>query len=82
MPIYGYQRRVADEKYGLLEMKEVSFNCPSSDLRKVAEFFVNCANALDDGTWRHSHLHMRGAPEGVDIIVLCPSTNTSSQTTQ
>ncbi len=77
MPIYGYQRAVVDQEYGLLEMREVSFDLGAADLRRVAAFLRHCADRLDAGEWRSDHAHLdnfdpewvRDHPE-LNVVVL------------
>jgi hypothetical protein len=71
MPVYGYKRRGFDKPPGLLEMKEVSFEITTDEMRRMAAFFIACADEIDGGAWRTSHLHMRNPP-GAKIIVLEP----------
>jgi hypothetical protein len=71
--IYGYaSQQLSDE--GLLEMREVSFDFPASALREVADFLNSCAELLEKGEFRHSHLHIRSCTKwrflDTDIIVL------------
>jgi len=69
MPVNGYKRRGFEKPVGLLEMKEVSFDITTDEMRRVAEFFNSCADEIDSGKWRTSHLHMKNPP-GAEIIIL------------
>jgi hypothetical protein len=73
MPAYGYSSRVVDDKFGLLQLREVSFDLSPTQLRSVAAFLTDCADRLDNGSWRSDHVHMPRPPAEVDIIVLIPS---------
>jgi hypothetical protein len=73
MPVYGYQRQAVDEEYGVLEMREVSFALSPDELRNVAAFLVACADDIDGGSWPSDHRHMKGAPDGIEFVVLLQS---------
>lgn len=77
--IYGYSKRIADEKHGLHEMREVSFEFAPSDLRRVAAFLNSAADALEQDSLRSSHVHIDSWDRGwnadfpnCDVIVLHP----------
>lgn len=57
MPIYGYSKRVLNE-YGLHDLSEVTFQLPTSDLRRVAAFLIACAEGIESGGWQSSHAHL------------------------
>jgi len=57
MAMFGYSKRVVNE-HGLHELQEVTFDVPLSDLRRIAAFLVECANAAESREWRNSHRHL------------------------
>lgn len=71
-------------KYGLLEMKEVSFALNPTGLKMVAQFFQTIANEMEAGQaepgWhRHIETYSKGwrrAYPGLDIVVLAPAEKT------
>jgi hypothetical protein len=69
MPVYGYQRRIVGQEYGLLEMREVTFQMAPTELRRVAAFLVEYADRIDRGDWKSDHAHMKDAPDGIEIVV-------------
>jgi hypothetical protein len=77
MPAYGYQRTVVDPEYGLLELREVSFDLSSDGLRRLAAFLRDCADRAEAGDLRSDHVHIeefdrawkRESPD-LDVIVL------------
>ncbi len=69
MQVYGYQQRVADEEFGLLQMREITFDATAAELRAVAAFILDCAERFESRDWRSSHRHMTPAMPGVEIIV-------------
>ncbi len=79
MPIFGYKRAIANEEFGLLELREISFDLDPDDLRRVSRFLEHIAAEIESGTWRSSHDHLSafdsswrvGHPE-VDVIILNP----------
>jgi hypothetical protein len=79
MPIYGYKREVANAEFGLLELREISFNLQADDLRRVSRFLERCAVEIESGLWRSSHVHLssldpswRACHPDTDVIVLNP----------
>ena len=79
MPIFGYKRAVVDEEFGLLDLREISFDLPPEDLRRVARFLDYFAGEIESGAWRGSHVHIgsfdpswRAGQSGADVIVLNP----------
>jgi hypothetical protein len=78
MAVFGYSKRVVNE-HSLCELKEVTFDVPLSDLRRIATFLIACADQAESGEWQSSHLHLTGFdprwdidhPES-DVIVLHP----------
>lgn len=77
MPAYGYQRTVVDPEYGLLELREVSFDLGPDALRRLAAFLRDCADRAEAGGLRSDHVHIeefdrewkRASPD-LDVIVL------------
>lgn len=77
MPVYGYQRTVVNPEYGLLELREVSFNLSPDALRRLATFLRDCADSGEAGVLRSDHIHIeefdrtwkRENPD-LDVIVL------------
>lgn len=78
MPVFGYKRRAFDKPPGLLEMKEVSFEITTDEMRRMAAFLTSCADEIDSGSWRTSHLHMKNPP-GAEIIVIGPPRRTNAE---
>ena len=75
MPVYGYSNGVVNE-YGLHEMKEVTFDVPLSDLRKIAAFLIECADLAESRQWRGDHRHLQAASppwNDCDVIVIHPN---------
>lgn len=77
MPIYGYQRDVVDPEFGLLELREVSFDLSPDGLRRVADFLRYHADRMEAGDWRSSHGHIdtyddrwRHDHPGLDLVVI------------
>jgi hypothetical protein len=58
MQVYGYQRAVVDAKFGLLELREISLDSDSTDLRRLASFLEHFADQIESRTWRSSHAHL------------------------
>ena len=79
MPIFGYQRAIANEEYGLLELREISFDLNPDDLKRLARFLEHYAAEIESGEWRSSHVHLSafdpswrvGHPDD-DVIILNP----------
>jgi hypothetical protein len=79
MPIYGYQRAVVDEGFGLLELREISLDFDSGGLRRLARFLEHFADQIESRALRNSHVHIttfdlewgRDHP-GIDVIILNP----------
>ncbi|WP_165253748.1 Imm32 family immunity protein [Paludisphaera soli] len=77
MPAYGYQKTVVDPEYGLLELREVSFDLSPDGLRRLAAFLRDCADRAEAGDLRSDHVHIeefdrawkRESPD-LDVIVL------------
>ena len=77
MPAYGYQRKVVDPEYGLMELREVSFDLSPEGLRRLAAFLRDCADRVEAGDLRSDHVHIeefdrawsRDHPD-LDVIVL------------
>jgi hypothetical protein len=79
MPIYGYARKVVDEEYGLLELREISLEFSPEGSRSVARFLDHYADRLESGKWRCGHIHLtefdpdwRADHPGADVIVINP----------
>lgn len=58
MPVYGYQRAVVDSRFGLLELREVSFAFDPAGLRRVAAFLLHYAERMESGDWKSDHVHL------------------------
>ena len=66
-----------DPEYGLLELREVSFDLNPADLRRLADFLRHYADRAESGDWRSGHAHIdeldhqwrRDHPD-LDIVVL------------
>ena len=56
--IYGYAKQTVDERYGLVELRELSLQFTASDLRRVAAFLHSAADAMDENTLGSSHVHI------------------------
>ncbi|MDG3007413.1 Imm32 family immunity protein [Paludisphaera mucosa] len=77
MPAYGYQRAVVDAEYGLLELREVSFDLSPDGLRRLATFLRECADRAEAGDLRSGHVHIeefdrawRRVSPDLDVVVL------------
>jgi hypothetical protein len=89
MPIYGYKKAVVDEEYGLLELREISFEFSPEGLRRVARFLHHYADRIESGEWRGGHVHLdefdpawRGNHPETDVIILNPSPEPPAVVTQ
>jgi hypothetical protein len=78
MPAFGYQRTVVDPEYGLIELREVSFDLSPNGLRRLAAFLRDCADRAEAGDHRSDHVHIedfdrgwRGEHPDLDVIDLC-----------
>lgn len=77
--IYGYSVNQLNI-YGLLELREVTFDATSEDLREIAAFLVQMADSIDSGELAPgSHRHLRTINKswhtrhpGNDVIVSVP----------
>lgn len=83
--LYGYKLAEANE-YGLLELKDISFATDSDTLRDLGRFFMQMADAMDDGEFeRCSHRHIGSVIDGwskthdKDVIVMPPIGTTRIQ---
>ena len=57
--IYGYSRRNKLNKWGLLEMREVSLSVPPEALRALAAFLIATADEIETkGTHLNWHRHV------------------------
>jgi len=53
MNLYG----CCDESSEVLTLKEVTVQASSEEIRKLAKFFLQCADEIDnDDRWEHEHL--------------------------
>jgi hypothetical protein len=57
MAAYGYSKRIVNE-HGLHELSEVTFDVPFRDLRRIADFLIDCADSAEAGQWGSSHRHL------------------------
>lgn len=57
MPYFGYSRQVVDE-FGLMELREVTLSLSADELRRVAKFLSVCADRIENGDFKSSHLHI------------------------
>ena len=77
--IYGYSEKVADDEYGLLQMREISFSMTSAQLRIVGQFLAHMADDIDAGkAFLHRHIaetspDWKASGAEVDIVVLFPN---------
>ena len=76
MQIYGYRRD--DESQTLMEMAEISFQGDVDELRRVAQFLVSAAAALEQHGEVFGHEHLKYgsfgfAQDGPDVVVVRPS---------
>jgi hypothetical protein len=84
MPYYGYSRQVVNE-FGPMELREVTFSLSADELRRVAKFLSVCADRIENGDFKSSHLHIdhvdREWPRTgqADIIVLRPEANSVAE---
>jgi hypothetical protein len=77
MSAYGYQRGVIDPEYGLMGLREVTFDLSPDGLRRLAAFLRDCADRVEAGDLRSDHMHIeefdcawrRDHPD-LDVIVL------------
>lgn len=77
MPAYGYKRAVVDPEYGLLELREISFDLSPAGLRRVAASLRDCADRAEAGDHHSDHVHIdefdgrwREDHPDLDVIVL------------
>jgi hypothetical protein len=68
------------KEFGLLELREISFDLPPEDLRRVARFLEHYAGEIESRAWRGGHVHIgsfdpswRADQSGADVIVLNPN---------
>jgi hypothetical protein len=79
--IYGYKSKVIDEKYELLEMKEVTFAAQPSVLREIGGFFLYMTDNMEnDQAVSCSHRHIDSFVDdwhrrfpGKDIVISYPA---------
>ncbi len=79
MPIYGYQRSVVNEEFGLLELREICLDLQPADLTRLARFLEHYAAEMESGVLRTGHVHLTtfdpewglDHPE-VDVIIANP----------
>ncbi len=76
--LYGYSRRVIN-RYGLRELKEVTFQASPDDLRRIATFLTDAASQIEAGTAKTDHLHLSIEDAGwgkmhpeMDVVVSLP----------
>lgn len=56
MKTFGYAKQENLNGDGLMEMEEITISATKQELRKIAEFLIQCADALpDDETLGHEH---------------------------
>lgn len=79
MAIFGYAKRQLND-FGLLELREATFDLSVGDLRTVAGFMLDCADQLESGAFRTDHRHLSQFARqwgkdhpSVDVIVAMPS---------
>jgi len=76
--LYGYSEKVADEEYGLLQMREVTFAMSARDLKLVAAFLVHVAEQMESGeTFLHRHIdefvpEWKTVQPGTNLVVIPP----------
>jgi hypothetical protein len=69
-------KRIADKEFGLHEMREISFEVPLSELRRIVAFLVDCADRAEASEWRSNHRHIEEFAStwpDCDVIVIHPS---------
>jgi hypothetical protein len=72
--IYGYDNRTINS-YGLKEMREIAFSVAAADLRRIAEFLLASAEALESPRTANWHAHISKSVQAqieCDIVVLRP----------
>jgi len=55
--IYGYKLKKIN-KFGLLEMKEITFAAPPNVLREIAHFLESMADQMEKEHFRTTHRHI------------------------
>ena len=69
MKCFGYTKSDVDT---LAEISKVTFQANPEDLRRLASFFLQCADAIDGNPdWEHEHLNDSSPcdTDEVDVIV-------------
>lgn len=56
MPYYGYVRNSTSSQP--LDLREVTIDLSTSDLRRLAAFLIDCADKVDSRAWRSDHRHI------------------------
>lgn len=81
--IYGYSEKIVDEEYGLLQLREISFEFAPRELKRIAAFLNSAAEAIEKDTLRSSHIHIGSSAQhwsadcpNCEIIVLHPRPET------
>jgi hypothetical protein len=76
--IYGFGLTQINDS-GLLEMKEITIAASAETLRKIARFFEDTAQRMEQGHFRSSHVHIDSVIAGwdkafpnKDIIIMRP----------
>jgi hypothetical protein len=78
--IYGYMEKVADEEYGLLQMRQITLAMNPLQLRLLAKFALKIAEEIESGApFLHRHIdesipEWRAALEEVDVVATPPGT--------
>lgn len=64
--LYGYSSRTVNEEYGLLEMREITFDASPTNLRKIARFLEKMADVIETGQAKSSHAHINSVIDSWD----------------
>jgi hypothetical protein len=77
MPAYGYLRTVVNPEFGLMELREVSFDLSPDGMRRLAAFLRDCADRAEADGLRSDHVHIGEYDRGwkhenpdLDVVVL------------
>jgi hypothetical protein len=71
MPIYGRSHETYSD--GLHRLSEVTLELPMAEMRRIAEFLLSYADAVEAGKIRTGHTHMNPHKSEWDVIACHPS---------
>jgi hypothetical protein len=69
MELFGYSKETLSDE-GLLALKEESFAASAEELRKVAQFLVETAEKIEQGSMKTNNLHLPARTTAPQVIVL------------